>query len=124
MSERPDLEAAEAEAREHERRQDLADSQKPTPAQRWKMNWMDKQEAQPPTRETWKAVVAEEWEGRPDPDFLAGISELAQRYDVQPNTVAVWTQRHADFPEPLIQVGGRVRVWWVPDVDQWMKTRS
>lgn len=62
--------------------------------------------------------------GKPSPSMLAGISELANRYDVQANTVAVWTQRHPDFPEPLIQVGGRVRVWWVPEVDEWVKNRS
>lgn len=61
---------------------------------------------------------------RVNPDLLAGRVELAARYDVKPNTVAVWTQRHADFPEPLIQVGGRVRVWWVPDVDEWVENRK
>lgn len=55
-------------------------------------------------------------------DNLAGISELTARYDVQPNTVAVWTQRHDDFPKPLIQVGGRIRVWWIPNVERWKAT--
>lgn len=61
---------------------------------------------------------------RPDPSMLLGITGLAERYGVQPNTVAVWTIRHEVFPQPIIQVGGRVRVWWVPDVDEWVAGRQ
>lgn len=61
---------------------------------------------------------------RPDPGALLGVSELAERYGVQPNTITVWQLRHDDFPEPLVEVGGRVRVWWAPDVDRWVESRG
>lgn len=96
----------------------MRDSQKPTDAQKWKMAWMNKQELRG-LIDSGQIMVPE-----PIADNLAGISELAARYDVQPNTVAVWTQRHDDFPKPLIQIGGRVRVWWVPDVDEWVQNRK
>lgn len=63
-------------------------------------------------------------DARPNPALLLGVSELAARYDVKPNTVVVWQLRHKDFPEPLIVVGGRVRVWWAPDVDAWVDGRG
>lgn len=60
---------------------------------------------------------------RPDPAALLGVTEIAERYKVQPNTVSIWQIRHADFPTPLVVIGGRVKVWWAPDVDVWYESR-
>ena len=61
-------------------------------------------------------------EGRPDGFALLGVTEVAARLGVKPNTVTVWRRRHPSFPEPLVVLAAGP-VWWAPDVDAWAETR-
>lgn len=47
-----------------------------------------------------------------------GIPEIAERLGVQRNTVDQWKLRHATFPAPRWQVGGRP-AWAWPDIATW-----
>lgn len=62
-------------------------------------------------------------EGRPPPGALLGVSEVAARLGVKPNTVIVWRRRHADFPEPLVQLAAGP-IWWAADIDAWSGSRT
>lgn len=48
-------------------------------------------------------------------DSWVTLADIAERAGVSPATVAAWTQRHPDFPEPM--AGGR-RAW--SDVAAWL----
>jgi hypothetical protein len=62
--------------------------------------------------ESVKAAIAEQI-------GIVGISEIAARAGVQPNTVKVWRQRHHDFPPPAAQLA-MGPVWFWPDVEPWV----
>lgn len=54
---------------------------------------------------------------------LVGMTEIADRAGVQANTVKVWRQRHADFPEPIAQLAiGPVWSWH--DVEPWVERQK
>lgn len=46
-----------------------------------------------------------------------GVKEIAERLDVQPNTVHVWRHRRV-LPEPKGSVSGDP-VWDWPDIEAW-----
>lgn len=49
---------------------------------------------------------------------LVGVAEIAQRCDVAKPTVCMWRDRHASFPQPVIQLrSGPLYLW--PDVKAW-----
>lgn len=54
-------------------------------------------------------------------DHLVGTVEIARRLGVRDhNVVNTWRRRHADFPEPLVDLyHGRLWAW--PDVDMWAR---
>lgn len=54
---------------------------------------------------------------------LVGTIELAQAFDVEPNTVTTWAKRHADFPEPVRRLGSG-RLWLLPEVEKWAQNRK
>jgi hypothetical protein len=51
-------------------------------------------------------------------DDIVTAPEIAQRLNVQGNTVHVWRRRYEDFPQPVKQLAtGPIWVW--PDVERW-----
>lgn len=57
------------------------------------------------------------------PHNLLGVTEIAARLGVQPNTVTVWRRRHPTFPQPLV-VLSMGPIWWASDVDAWQEGRQ
>lgn len=55
----------------------------------------------------------------PDPADLVGATDLAQRAGKQVATVHSWRARHADFPEPVVQLAAGP-VWDWRAVEQWL----
>ena len=55
-------------------------------------------------------------------DDLVGPVEIAQRLGLAHSETALnlW-RRHDDFPEPVVVLGRRTRVWAWPDVEQWSR---
>ena len=53
-------------------------------------------------------------------DDLVGPAEIADRLDVQADTVWQWHGRHASFPEPVVRLKGAT-LWVWPDVEKWAK---
>ncbi len=51
---------------------------------------------------------------------LVGINEIAQRLEIQPNTVHAWRTRHADFPAPVADLA-MGPVWRWGDVLTWSR---
>lgn len=50
---------------------------------------------------------------------LVGVTEIAQRANVKPDTVLKWRKRHADFPQPTLLAAGPVWEWAA--VANWVK---
>ena len=57
------------------------------------------------------------WEPGPD---LVSIAAIAQRADVDRQTVYAWRRRHPAFPEPLIDLGPGLRRWDWAEVAEWL----
>jgi hypothetical protein len=56
-----------------------------------------------------------------DPSDLVGAPEIADRLGLaRPQVVHNWRYRHADFPEPLVELR-QGNVWYWPDVEEWAK---
>jgi predicted DNA-binding transcriptional regulator AlpA len=68
-------------------------------------------------------VVELTQEGRPDGSALLGVTEIAARLGVKPNTVSIWRYRHPTFPQPLTNLS-MGPVWWTGDVDKWVENRG
>jgi hypothetical protein len=79
-----------------------------------------------------KDIVIKDRDGNPYPtDFasvraavleqvgLVGVTEIAERAGVQPNTVKVWRSRHVDFPPAALQLAAGP-LWFWPDVEPWV----
>lgn len=62
-------------------------------------------------------------EGLPDGSALLGVTEIAQRLKVKPNTVSIWRYRHPTFPAPIV-VLSMGPIWWADDVDSWAAARN
>jgi predicted DNA-binding transcriptional regulator AlpA len=45
---------------------------------------------------------------------------IAEMYGVRQNTVSNWTDRHADFPKPVMSVG-RVKLYVRSEVEAWVR---
>jgi hypothetical protein len=54
-------------------------------------------------------------------DDLVGATEIASRAAVEPNTVRVWTHRHADFPRPILALA-MGQIWRWAEVEAWLKS--
>jgi hypothetical protein len=52
-------------------------------------------------------------------DAMGGISEIAKRAGVKPDTVHAWRSRHATFPAPA-QTLAMGPLWWWSDVAAWL----
>jgi predicted DNA-binding transcriptional regulator AlpA len=61
--------------------------------------------------------------GRPDGSALLGVTEIAARLGVKPNTVSIWRIRHATFPAPIVELSMGA-VWYWPDIDAWAEKRQ
>jgi hypothetical protein len=55
------------------------------------------------------------WMGNCD---LVGVTEIALRANVKPDTVLKWRKRHADFPQPTLLAAGPV--WEMSAVTEWL----
>jgi hypothetical protein len=52
-------------------------------------------------------------------DDPVGVSDIAQRAGVKPDTVQKWRDRHADFPAPVLKLA-RGPLWEWTDVEDWL----
>lgn len=53
---------------------------------------------------------------------LAGITEIAEHFDVRGNVVGNWASRYDDFPAPVADLT-MGRVWDLNDIVQWYNDR-
>lgn len=53
-------------------------------------------------------------------DDLVTTDDVADRLRVAPQAVHQWASRFDDFPDP-VRVFGRMRIWYWPDVQRWLK---
>ena len=55
-----------------------------------------------------------------DPELLVGAPEIAERLGLaRPQVVHNWRYRHADFPNPLVELR-QGNVWYWPDIRRWL----
>lgn len=59
------------------------------------------------------------WEHALPDDVLVGVTEIAERAGVRPDTVHAWRARHATFPAPAEDLA-MGPVWWWSDVAAWL----
>lgn len=59
---------------------------------------------------------------RSKPD-LVGVTEIAERAHVKPDTVHKWRARHSAFPKPVAELAAG-SFWDWKDVAKWLKTRA
>ena len=50
---------------------------------------------------------------------LVGLIEIARRAGVRRPVVSDWRRRHADFPQPVVELAVGPVFWW-PDVERWL----
>jgi hypothetical protein len=53
---------------------------------------------------------------------LAGMTEIAEHFDVRTNVVSNWISRYPDFPEPVLDLA-MGRVWDLDAVVEWYNDR-
>ena len=54
-----------------------------------------------------------------DVDDLVGAAEIAERLGIKrPHLIHDWRRRHAEFPQPVVELKGTL-IWLWPEVEQW-----
>lgn len=54
---------------------------------------------------------------------LVGVTEIAEKAGVKPQTVTVWRQRHTDFPEPAAELANGP-IWFWSDLEEWVERQK
>jgi len=59
-----------------------------------------------------------------DTDLLCSVPDIAADAGVTSAAVSNWQRRYSDFPTPVYSNGERLKVWYWPEVTEWLLARN
>jgi predicted DNA-binding transcriptional regulator AlpA len=59
-----------------------------------------------------------------DTDLLCSVPDIAAEAGVTSAAVSNWQRRYSDFPTPIYSNGERIKLWYWPEVTEWLLTHN